>query len=38
MVLGQGVEMRDEKVDTLKMIKPVKSLKDVQYFLGFAKF
>ena len=28
--------MTDEKVETLKKIKPVKSLKYVQHFLGFA--
>ena len=38
MVSGQGVEVTDEKVETLKNIKPVKTLKDVQHFLGFANF
>ena len=38
MVSGQGVEMTDEKVETLKKIEPVKSLKEVQHFLGFANF
>ena len=38
MVLGQGVAMTDEKVETLKRIEQVKSLKDVQHFLGFANF
>ena len=38
MISSQGVEMTDEKVQTLKKIKPVKSLKEVQYFLGFANF
>ena len=38
MVSGQGVEITDEKVDTLKKIEPVKSLKEVQHFLGFANF
>ena len=37
-VSGQGVEMMDEKVETLKIIVPVNSLKDVQHFLGFANF
>ena len=36
MVSGQGVEMTDEKVEILKKIEPVNSLKDVQHFLGFA--
>ena len=30
--------MTDEKVQTLKKIEPVKSLKEVQHFLGFANF
>ena len=30
--------MTDEKVETLKKIEQVKSLKDVQHFLGFANF
>ena len=30
--------MRDEKVETLKKIEPVNSLKDVQHFLKFANF
>ena len=38
MVSGQGVEMTDEKVQTLRKIEPVKSLKVVQHFLGFANF
>ena len=38
MVSGQGVEMMEEKVETLKKIEPVKTLKDVQYLLGFANF
>ena len=38
MVSGQEVEMMDEKVQTLKKIEPVKSLKEVQHFLGFANF
>ena len=38
MVSGQGVTMTDEKVETLKKIEPVKSLKEVQHFLGFANF
>ena len=38
MVSGEGVEMTDEKVDTIKKIEPVKSLQDVQHFLGFANF
>ena len=38
MVSGEAVEMIDEKVDTIKKIEPVNSLKDVQHFLGFANF
>ena len=38
MVSGQGVEMMDQKVETLKEINPVTTLKDVQHFLGFANF
>src|SRR5436853_4401753 len=38
MVSGEGIEMTDEKVATLKNIEPVKSLKEVQHFLGFANF
>ena len=38
MVSGEGVEMTNEKVDTIKKIEPVNSLKDVQHFLGFANF
>ena len=30
--------MTDEKVETIKKIKPVQSLKDVEHFLGFANF
>ena len=30
--------MTDEKVETLKKIEPVKTLKEVQHFLGFANF
>ena len=30
--------MTDEKVETLKKIEHVKTLKDVQHFLGFANF
>ena len=30
--------MTDKKVQTLKKIEPVKSLKEVQHFLGFANF
>ena len=30
--------MTDEKVDTIKKIEPVNSLKDVPHFLGFANF
>ena len=29
MVLGQGLEMTDEKIQTLKEIEPVNSLKEV---------
>ena len=38
MISGDGVEMTDEKIETLKNIKPVNSLKEVQCFLGFANF
>ena len=38
MVSGEGVEMTIEKVETLKKIEPVNSLKDAQYLLGFANF
>ena len=38
MVSVQGVEIRNEKVDTLKKIVPVNTLKNVQHFLGFANF
>ena len=38
MTSGQGVEITNEKVETLKKIEPVSSLKDVQHFLGFANF
>ena len=38
MIFGERVKMTDEKVKTLKKIGPVNSLKDVQYFLGFANF
>ena len=30
--------MADKKVETLKKIEPVKTLKDVLYFLGFANY
>ena len=38
MISGAGVEMIDEKAKTLKKIERVKTLKDVQHFLGFANF
>ena len=38
IVSGEGVEMTEEKVDTIKKIAPVNSLKDVQHILGFANF
>ena len=38
MVSGPGLEMTDKKIQTLKEIEPVNSLKEVQYFLGFANF
>ena len=36
MVSGDGVEMTDENMETLKKIEPVNSLKNVQHFLGVA--
>ena len=38
MVSGEGVEITEEKVETLKKIEPVNSLKDAQHLLGFANF
>ena len=38
MVSGEGVEMTDEKVESLKKIEPVNSLQDAQHLLGFANF
>ena len=38
MVFREGVKMTKEKVETLKKIKPVNSLKDAQYLLGFDNF
>ena len=38
MVSREGVEMTDEKVETLKKIEPVNSLKVSQHLLGFANF
>ena len=38
MVSGQGLEMTDKKIQTLKDIEPVNSLKEDQHFLGFANF
>ena len=38
IVSGEGVEMTDKKVATLKKIEPVKTLKDAQHLLGFANF
>ena len=38
MVGGQGLEMTDEKVQALKEIEPIKTLKKSQYFLGHANF
>ena len=35
---GEGVELTDEKVETIKKIEPVNFLQDVQHFLGFANF
>lgn len=34
IISGEGVEMIDDKVDTIKRIKPVNSLKEVQHFIG----
>ena len=38
MLSGEGVEMTDEKVETLKKIEPVGSLDGIQHFPGFANF
>ena len=38
MISGLGVEMTNEKVETLKKIKQVGSLNDVQHVLGCANF
>ena len=38
IVSEEGVEMTDEKVETLQKIEPVNSLKDAQHLLGFTNF
>ena len=38
MVSGQGLEMTNGKVQTVKEIEPVNTLKETQHFLGFANF
>ena len=38
MVAGEAFKISYEKVETLKKIEPVNSLKDVQHFLRFANF
>ena len=38
MVSGEGFEMTDEMVETLKKIEPVNSRKDAQHLLGYANF
>ena len=38
MVSGQGLEMTNEKIQTLKEIEPVNSLKEVQHFLASPTF
>ena len=38
IVSGDGVEMTDQYVRTVKEIEPVRSLNDVQHFIGFANF
>jgi hypothetical protein len=38
MISGEGLEMTDEKIQTIKDIEPINSQKDVQHFLGFAGF
>ena len=38
IISGDGVELTDEKIETLKNIQPVNSLKEVQCFLSFANF
>ena len=38
MVSSQGVEMMNKKLQIVKEIEPVSSLKDAKDFLGFANF
>ena len=38
IVSGQGVEMMCQNVSTLKKIEPVRTLKNIQQFLGLANF
>lgn len=38
MISGDGLEMTNDKVSATQKIPPVKSLKDVQGFIGFANF
>ena len=38
IVSGDGVEMTDDYVRAVREIEPVRSLKDVQHFIGFANF
>ena len=38
MASGEGIEMTNETVETIKKFEPVQSLKDVQHLLAFANF
>lgn len=38
MISGEGLEMANDNIATLKEIKPVSSLKEVQHFIGFVNF
>ena len=38
VISGDGLEMTNDKVEAIQRIPPVKSLKDVQGFIGFANF
>ena len=38
IVLAQGVEMEDERIEALRNWPEPKSVRDIQVFLGFANF